>query len=180
MRKGTDNGEALLNSCNYRNLTSLKRALRRYNKLQELAYKKGNYAAETLVMDLKSALDLYGNNPKVLTDKQRRAIILHLILGYTEFEVADMVGVSQTAIVASISGGLKRMSQFLVTGKCKSRFVFSEADTKKLISLYTEGYSPRVIAESLQLSPKTVSNKIRVLKDAGKLRRRFNYGEEQA
>lgn len=72
----------LLNASRYSTLKDLKKLYRAYGSLKKLAL-SGNRAAVAVYLDLTVALE----HPKV-PSKQRRFIQLHLIEGYTLFDIA--------------------------------------------------------------------------------------------
>lgn len=74
----------LLNASRYVTAKDLKKLYRAYNCLRKLAM-SGNRAAMAVYLDLEAALE-----HSSLPERQRRYIQLHLIEGYTLFDVAEM------------------------------------------------------------------------------------------
>lgn len=117
----------------YRDKRQLKTLLRMWSTLEELG-EKGDTVALCILIDLKSVtgidLELYNRKDRkafnlcyengVLSQYQYMAIAYTLVLGYTQEELAYVMGVDRSTISKNINSGLKQMQIGLR--------VFEEAD----------------------------------------------------
>lgn len=165
---GLKSTESLLNSYDYTSLKSLKRALKQLLRLEEKSF-RGNDAAMALLVDLKSSVGLYKNDKCILTPKQRRVIILCLVMDKSEVDCAEIMGVSQQSIHVLLKSGLRRVSKFLSGDKIEDVKQFPESQTRTIIDQYKMGKKPKEIARFLDTDLRRVQNKIRTLKRQGKL-----------
>ena len=106
----------------YKDKRQLKRLLRMWGTLDELG-DKGDAVAICILIDLKRVtgidMDLYSRKNRnafnegykngVLSFPQFMAITYTLVLGYTQEEIAWVMGVDQSVISRNINGGLKQM-----------------------------------------------------------------------
>lgn len=106
----------------YKDKKQLKRLLRMWNTLDELGA-KGDAVASCILVDLKRVtgidMDLYdrkvrnafneGYKNGVLSLPQFMAITYTLVLGYSQEELAWVMGVDQSVISRNINSGLKQM-----------------------------------------------------------------------
>lgn len=106
----------------YRDKRQLKTLLRMWSTLEELG-EKGDTVALCILIDLKSVtgidLELYNRKDRkafnlcyengVLSQYQYMAIAYTLVLGYTQEELAYVMGVDQSVISRNINSGLKQM-----------------------------------------------------------------------
>ena len=110
----------------YKDKKQLKKLLRMWGTLDELG-DKGDTVAICILIDLKNVtgidMDLWrSGNTKAFNEGYKRgwlslpqfiAVAYALVLGYTQAEVARMVGVDQSVISRNIDSGLKRMQRGL-------------------------------------------------------------------
>lgn len=106
----------------YKDKKQLKRLLRMWGTLDELG-DKGDAVAICILIDLKRVtgidMDLYSRKNRnafnegykngVLSFPQFMAITYTLVLGYTQEEIAWVMGVDQSVISRNINSGLKQM-----------------------------------------------------------------------
>lgn len=106
----------------YRDKRQIKTLLRMWSTLEELG-EKGDTVALCILIDLKSVtgidLELYNRKDRkafnlcyengVLSQYQYMAIAYTLVLGYTQEELAYVMGVDQSVISRNINSGLKQM-----------------------------------------------------------------------
>lgn len=106
----------------YKDKKQLKRLLRMWGTLDELG-DKGDAVAICILIDLKRVtgidMDLYSRKTRnafnegykngVLSFPQFMAITYTLVLGYTQEEIAWVMGVDQSVISRNINSGLKQM-----------------------------------------------------------------------
>ena len=106
----------------YRDKKQLKKLLRMWNTLETMG-EKGDAVAICILVDLKRVtgidLELYDRENRqafndaykngVLSLAQFMAISYTLVLGYTQEEIAWMLGVDQSVISRNINSGLKQM-----------------------------------------------------------------------
>lgn len=106
----------------YKDKRQLKRLLRMWGTLDELG-DKGDAVAICILIDLKRVtgidMDLYSRKNRnafnagykngVLSFPQFMAITYTLVLGYTQEEIAWVMGVDQSVISRNINSGLKQM-----------------------------------------------------------------------
>ena len=106
----------------YRDKRQLKTLLRMWSTLEELG-EKGDTVALCILIDLKRVtgidLELYNRKDRkafnlcyengVLSQYQYMAIAYTLVLGYTQEELAYVMGVDQSVISRNINSGLKQM-----------------------------------------------------------------------
>lgn len=109
-------------SVSYKNKKQLKRLLRAWSALDELG-DKGDTIAICILIDLQRVtgidMELYYKRDRkafnecykkgVLSFAQFMAIAYTLVLGYTQEEIAWVMGVDQSVISRNINSGLKRM-----------------------------------------------------------------------
>lgn len=112
---------ALLRVC-YKDKKQLKKLLRMWSTLEELG-DNGDTVAICILVDLKNVtgidMDLWrSGNMKAFNECYKRgrlslaqfmAVAYALVLGYTQAEVATMVGVDQSVISRNINSGLRQM-----------------------------------------------------------------------
>jgi DNA-directed RNA polymerase specialized sigma subunit len=104
----------LLEKISYASVAQLKNMVKYLNVLSDSKDEK----ELCILADMKTALGLYDSkqNTRILTERQREAIVSHLIDDKTQAEVAESMGISQQGVSLLISGGLKRMKKYLVEG----------------------------------------------------------------
>lgn len=68
-------------------------------------YDKGDYGLIDLIIDMRSALEL-----ACLTPKQRKAVQLIYMQGYTQQEVADMQGITQPAVAKQLATATQKIA----------------------------------------------------------------------
>lgn len=110
----------------YKDANQLKRLLRMWSALDELG-DKGDTVAISILIDLQRVtgidLDLYYRGHRkafnmsykkgILSFPQYMAIAYTLVLGYTQEEVAWVMGVDQSVISRNINSGIKQMQMGL-------------------------------------------------------------------
>ncbi len=103
----------------YTSIAAIKLALRSLLRLQARS-EMGCTMSQVIVIDLKTALGQYPidrrEGKQVLTDRQKQAILLHLVLDRSIEETAEALGINPTAVSHRISSGVKRIVEFLATG----------------------------------------------------------------
>lgn len=106
----------------YKDKKQLKRLLKMWGTLMELG-EEGDTTATCILLDLKGVtgidIDLYRRGAKksfnegykngVLSFPQFMAVAYTLVLGYTQEEVAWMMGVDQSVISRNVDSGLRQM-----------------------------------------------------------------------
>lgn len=109
--------QRVYNAYDYGSKIRIKRALQNLLQLGVRA-ESGDTSSHAVAIDLQTALGKYKDNEylQVVTKKQKAAIILHLVCGYSEEEASNIVGVSQQAISCRIMSGLGRIQQYLEKG----------------------------------------------------------------
>lgn len=107
----------LMASVNYNNLSCLRGLIKNMAGLESMAM-RGDSVALSVLMDIRTVLGVYITYPKeqVLTNKQRRAIHLSLVLDMKQDEVAEEMGLSQQGVSFLVRSGLRRMRNFLNKG----------------------------------------------------------------
>lgn len=98
------------------NDSGIKRALRDLLLLESRA-EQGDSTSHAIWIDLQNALGGENSIFNAVTTKQREAIFLHLVCGYSEAETAAKLGISQQAVSCRIQSGIKRIKNFLQTGE---------------------------------------------------------------
>jgi DNA-directed RNA polymerase specialized sigma24 family protein len=111
------NNSALDNLSNYENLKHLRRLVKHYKQIGELA-QFGDSVAMAIYIDLKTCLE---PGSTVLTAIQRYCITMVDIERHTLREVADMMDRSPSTIQDNIGHGLVRMRKALLTGLAYSK-----------------------------------------------------------
>lgn len=106
------NEESLLAQANYRKFKTLKKLYKSYYNLEKEAL-KGNQTALCIFLDLRAALE---PSKRIVTIKQRFAIVYVLINEYTLEEASTILQCSPSTISKHIQGGLKRISKALENG----------------------------------------------------------------
>lgn len=111
---------------NYRDRGQIKKLLRMWNTLEELG-DKGDAVAICILTDLKMVtgidLELYSKETReefnegykkgVLSLPQFMAVTYTLVIGYTQEELAWVMGVDQSVISRNINSGLKQIQMGL-------------------------------------------------------------------
>lgn len=122
MRVARDHINYSLLRVSYKDKNQLKRLLRMWGTLDELG-DKGDAVAISILIDLQRVtgidMDLYSRKTRrafnegykngVLSFPQFMAITYTLVLGYTQEEIAWVMGVDQSVISRNINSGLKQM-----------------------------------------------------------------------
>ena len=122
MRVARDHINYALLRVSYKDKNQLKRLLRMWGTLDELG-DKGDAVAISILIDLQRVtgidMDLYSRKTRrafnegykngVLSFPQFMAITYTLVLGYTQEEIAWVMGVDQSVISRNINSGLKQM-----------------------------------------------------------------------
>ncbi|ASS74093.1 hypothetical protein CIG75_03220 [Tumebacillus algifaecis] len=120
VKRDIDKGRRMADVFDYGSTAALKTALRSLHKLR-LSAEQGCPTAQAILIDLKTALGEYKSDEVlgrvVVTDRQKEAIVLHLIDDRSLQETAQLLGVDPTAISHRVASGLKRMMHFLQTGR---------------------------------------------------------------
>lgn len=80
--------------------------LRMWDKVLIMPYDRGDYGVIDLIIDFSIAVSL-----AKISDKQRTALELVLVQGFTEEEVAGILGVSQSAINQRIKTGTEKIAK---------------------------------------------------------------------
>lgn len=123
VKRDIDKGRRMADVFDYGSTATLKTALRSLHKLK-LGAEQGCPTAQAILIDLKTALGEYRSDDihgrVVVTERQKEAIVLHLINDRSIQETAKLLGVDPTAISHRVSSGLKRMVNFLQTGRAAS------------------------------------------------------------
>jgi predicted DNA-binding protein YlxM (UPF0122 family) len=98
----------LLNKITYASIEQLRNVIRYLD-----AFSDSNDLS--VLADIKTVLGFYSTDDdlRVLTPKEKTAIIEHLINDKSQSEVARLMGISQQAVSQAIRIGLKRIQQFL-------------------------------------------------------------------
>lgn len=114
VRRDTYN-DVLMRSAKYTNPESIKRLIANVSTLEKLSL-KGDQVALSILIDIKTVLGGYGMDKTILTERQRDAIVLNLIYGYTQKEIGKEWGMTQRAIGYIINNGIKRIITQLEKG----------------------------------------------------------------
>jgi predicted DNA-binding protein (UPF0251 family) len=124
VKREIDQGRHLADLFDYSNPAGLKRALRSLADLQTQA-ELGCPTSTAILVDMKTALGFYSTDPaaarRVLTARQREAILLHLVRDRSVEETARCLGIDPSAVSHRVNTGLRRMVKFLTTGDASSR-----------------------------------------------------------
>ena len=102
----------LLNKMDYSNIKVLKGAIGSMYNLQENGM-NGDSVALSIYIDVHDAV--YGQNSP-LNDKQKKAIDLNLVHCISQYEVAEMMGMSQRMVNHYSYQELRKISEFLMKG----------------------------------------------------------------
>lgn len=102
----------LLRSADYTNLYVLKRLIATINIIINLA-ESGDQVAMSILIDLKTVLGEYQREESPLTDRQIFALRMSLIEGYSQAEVAAVLGVTQKWVSKIILLGLEAIRKQL-------------------------------------------------------------------
>ena len=103
---------ALMDVADYTNTKCLKMLLSNFDGLEQL-FLKGDTVAGAILIDLKTKLGFYDIRECVLTDLQRESIILNLIYGLPQNDVAKVLNVQQRMISYYVNQGLAILSDSL-------------------------------------------------------------------
>lgn len=114
VRRDTYN-DVLMRSAKYTNPESIKRLIANVSTLEELSL-KGDQVALSILIDIKTVLGGYGMDKTILTERQRDAIVLNLIYGYTQKEIGKEWGMTQRAVGYIINNGIRRIITQLEKG----------------------------------------------------------------
>ena len=122
-------GNSTVLQLNYGDPQVIKKLLRNWSGMEALSL-KGDRNATCVLIDLQEAtgidLDYYSKDSRelfnsrwnngVLSYCQYMAISYTLVLGYSQDEIAYMMGVDQSVIARTISRGVKSICRYLVSG----------------------------------------------------------------
>lgn len=114
VRRDTYN-DVLMRSAKYTNPESIKRLIANVSTLEKLSL-KGDQVALSILIDIKTVLGGYGMDKTILTERQRDAIVLNLIYGYTQKEIGKEWGMTQRAVGYIINNGIRRIITQLEKG----------------------------------------------------------------
>lgn len=167
VKRDIDRSRHLADVFDYTNPASMRRAIRNLLTLQ-LRAEQGCPTSVAILVDLKTALGCYGIDEllgrRVLTAKQREAMILHLVEDQPIPEVAKRLGIDTTAVTHRINGGIRRIIRFLETGYA-GPWEWTEEETEYLRTHYwTDG--AKMVAEALGRPVSQIYAKARTLKSA--------------
>ena len=121
-----ENYNSQLLSMSYRDRNNIKQFLRNWGSLESLSL-KGDTVATCILVDLKQVTgidldkfdrldrDKFNKRYKLgkLSQYQYMAIAYVLVLGYTQFDVAYVMGVDQSVISKNINSGIKKIQREL-------------------------------------------------------------------
>ena len=121
-----ENYNSQLLSMSYRDRNNIKQFLRNWGSLESLSL-KGDTVATCILVDLKQVTgidldkfdrldrDKFNKRYKLgkLSQYQYMAIVYVLVLGYTQFDVAYVMGVDQSVISKNINSGIKKIQREL-------------------------------------------------------------------
>jgi DNA-binding NarL/FixJ family response regulator len=99
----------------YQKVTALKNIIINMKLLEDLS-SRGDGVAMAIMVDLKLILGYYGMEKTMLSTEQVIALRMNLIEGYTQFEVAETLNVSQRTISNRVKEGLKVAKKQLLGG----------------------------------------------------------------
>lgn len=105
----------LMKLADYQKITALKNIIINLKRLEDLST-RGDGVAMAIMVDLKLVLGYYGMDKTILSSEQVIAIRMNLIEGYTQFEVAETLRVSQRTISNRVKEGLKQVKKQLLGG----------------------------------------------------------------
>lgn len=115
--KRSPGNNELLDKISYADLSQLKNMLRHLSMFEEA----DNMISLCVLTDIKSALGIYEGKKdnRVLTKKQRYAIIQHLIEDRTQSDVGIDMNITQQGVSLLINSGLIRMQKCLAKKEIK-------------------------------------------------------------
>ena len=112
---------AVMSSIDYqssKNIQNIIRNLLRFEGLSE----RGDSVATSILMDIRCSLGVYGGKYfDILTPKQRQVIFEVLVNDKPQCEVAKELGLTQQGVSYLVNNGVKRIQEFLSTGKIAYR-----------------------------------------------------------
>lgn len=150
-------------------VSDVRRALSRYFQANPLSTSIDTAEDVALREDLKECLGLGSEKGKdILTERQRICIIGCLVEGKTEAQLAQELNIKQQSINANVRAGVKRLADYLYTGKVVKR-VFEPGESEEVARLFLEGKRPKEIASILDKRTQSIRNKIKQLRAKGKL-----------
>jgi len=165
--------EYKLNAYGYGDIRALKAAFKNMVRLEQQAIYGSDSAALTIISDLQRILE---RDQKVLTERQREVVMLVLVEDLTEEVVGGMLGISQQSVHYRLKGGLNRIREYLLTGNIRKDLSLCEEQNKRLIEMYSQGYSNKEIAIELKIPIRRVLNKINVMRKKKRLGNRGKKG----
>lgn len=157
---------AVYSEYDYNSKANIKRALENLNHLYSNA-EQGNTSAHAVWLDLQTALGRYHANTllQVVTKKQKQVILLHLVYGYTQQEVAEQLGISQQAVSCRLISGIKRIQRFLTTGRTDWN-EWDDEEEELLLEHYREK-GAQWCAEKLNRRPGEIYSKVKRMRKQG-------------
>lgn len=150
-------------------VSDVRRALSKYFQANPLSTTTATAEEVAMKEDLKECLGLGSEEGKdILTERQRICIIGCLVEGKTEAQLAQELNIKQQSINANVRAGVKRLADYLYTGKVVER-VFEPGESEEVARLFLEGKTPKEIACILNKRTQSIRNKIKQLRAKGKL-----------
>lgn len=149
-------------------VSDVRRALSKYFQSKPLNSDTDTAEEVALREDLRACLGLDGKHKDILTERQRICIIGCLVEGKTEAQLAQELQIKQQSINANVRAGVKRLADYLYTGKVVER-VFEPGESEEVARLFLEGKTPKEIATLLDKRTQSIRNKIKQLRAKGKL-----------
>lgn len=114
--KFTEN-TSLIDRLSYTTPNELKHLIRYVFTSDNLA---GDSTELCILADLKTILGFYNSSKnRVLTQKQQRVIIEHIVHDKTQAELAEELGITQQGVSILLNSALKRIKNYLVHGELK-------------------------------------------------------------
>lgn len=153
----------LLEKISYASIDQLKNMIR-YISIMETST---NEKELCIIADIKTALGLYDKDVdnRVVTPRQKQAIVEHLVNDKTQEEVSDLMQISQQGVSLLIQSGLKRIKKYLVEGEV-NWIPWSDKEREDLMKLYPI-YGPDKTSDMLNKPKAKVISMYHALKNRG-------------
>jgi len=156
--------DSLLNTISYTKISELKPLIKYVLTSDNF---EGDSTELCILADLKTILGLYDSSKdlKVLTQKQKRVIIEHVINDKTQAELANELNITQQGVSILLCSALKRIRNYILEGELKW-IPWSEDEKSTLMARYGKT-NINLLSKELGKPPSKVISMYHYLKNKG-------------
>lgn len=156
--------DSLLNTISYTKISELKPLIKYVLTSDNF---EGDSTELCILADLKTILGFYDSSKdlKVLTQKQKRVIIEHVINDKTQAELANELNITQQGVSILLCSALKRIRNYILEGELKW-IPWSEDEKSTLMARYGKT-NINLLSKELGKPPSKVISMYHYLKNKG-------------